>query len=176
MGLKSTALGFVLVVFVLGGATSLPVSAQTPSTFSFTLQESSPGACWFYGVGFSAMEGQQLTVQWGENLSAVGPVSMDFYIAPLSAVQAFWRCDTGPAYIYWNEGAFGTANWTASSTGEYAVLLVNYSSYSLSGTVSVTAVNATISASPIGPGTVIRQECPGGGCKRSGTSTVRETR
>jgi hypothetical protein len=164
MRLKSTAFGFVLVFVALGTITSLPASAQTPSAFSFTLQGSSLALCWFYGVSFSATQGQQLTVQWSENTTGVGPVSLDFYIVRLASTNQRWFCDSGPGYLYWNDGAFGTANWAAPSTGGYAVLLVNYSYHSVSGIISVTAANVTLSATPIGPGTVRRLMCLSPSC------------
>jgi hypothetical protein len=164
MRLKSTAFGFVLVLIALGAITSLPASAQTPSVFSFTLEGSSLALCWFYGVSFSVTQGQQLMVQWGENSTGLGPVSLDVYIARLGSINQRWFCDSGPGYLYWNEGAFGLANWSAPSTGAYVVLLVNYSYHSVSGIISVAAANVTLSATPIGPGTVRRLMCLSPSC------------
>lgn len=165
MGLKSAVFGFMLMFLTLGSVGLLPVTAQASSAFSFTLQESTPGLCWYFGVGFNATEGQRFTVQWSQNASAVNaPVSVNFYIAPLPGVYQNWLCDVGPVqYLYWNDGAYGTANWSAPSTGPYAALVVNYSQYPISGTISVTTVNATVSVTPIGPNTVRRipQYCVG---------------
>jgi CubicO group peptidase (beta-lactamase class C family) len=153
MELESAALGFALVFLTLGAAGLLPATAQASSVLPFTLQESTPALCWFFGAGFNATSGQQFTVEWTQNPSAVNaPVSVNFYIAPLPEVYVNWLCDVGPpAYLYWNDGAYGTANWSAPSTGLYAALVVNYSQYPVSGTISVTTVNATVSVTPIGP-------------------------
>jgi CubicO group peptidase (beta-lactamase class C family) len=153
-----------LVLIVAGAITSFPASAQTPSALSFTLPGGSLVSCWFYGVSFSATEGQKLTLQWSENPSASGPVSLDFYIVPLASIQRVWLCEEGPVSLYWNDGAYGTANWAAPSTGGYVVLLVNYSYHSVSATISVTGVNATISTTPIGPNPVRRETCLSPGC------------
>jgi len=162
--LKSTAFGFALVLVALGIIAPLPASAQTPAAFSFTLQGSSLALCWFYGVSFSATRGQQLKFLWGENSTGLGPVSLDFYIIRLTSINQRWFCDSGPAFLYWNDGAFGMANWVVPSTGGYAVLLVNYSYHSVSGIISVTAANVTLSATPVGPGTVRRLMCLSPSC------------
>lgn len=159
MGLKSAFFGFMLVFLSVGSVGLLPVTAEAHSAFAFTLQESTPGLCWYFGVGFTATEGEQFAVQWSQNASAVyAPVSVDFYIAPLLAVQQNWLCNVGPPqYMYWNDGAYGTANWGAPSTGPYAAVVVNYSQYPISGAISITTPNATLSATPIGPNFVRRQ-------------------
>ena len=131
-------------------------SAQAESSFSFSLPGSSLAACWFYGVSFTAAEGQQITAQWNENFTDAGPVSVDFYIAPLTAVRQIWLCEDGPVYSYWNDGAYGTARWIAPSTGAYAVVVVNYSWYPVSGTISIMPTNGTLSATSMGPSTVRR--------------------
>lgn len=159
MWFKSTTFGIALVFLTLGTTGLLPVIAQAPSTFSFSLQESSLVTCWYYGVSFDGTQGQQFTVQWSENPSAVGPVSVNFYIAPLMVARQNWLCDKGPVNLYWADGAYGTANWFAPSTGAYAVLVLNYGPYPVSGTISVTTVNATLSATPMGP-TAVRRIVP----------------
>jgi len=164
VGLKSTAFGFVLVFVVLGALTALPASAQASSAFSFTLQGSSAVACWYYGISFSATQGQQVTVQWSENQSGVGPVSMDFYIAPLASIHQVWSCDDEPVNLYWNDGAFGNANWSPPSTGAYAALVVNYSQYQVSGAISITTPNGTLSPTAIGPSTARREVCVAPSC------------
>ena len=151
MWLKSTAFCLALTFLALGSIGSPPAMAQSPSAFSFTLQESSLVGCWYYGVSFDGTQGQQFTAQWSQSPSAVGPVSVNFYISPLEAVQQIWLCDKGPVNIYWDDGAYGTANWAPPSTGGYAVLVVNYGPYPVSGTISITSGNATLSATPIGP-------------------------
>jgi hypothetical protein len=164
MRLKSTAFGFVLVLIAMGAFILLPASAQAPSAFSFTLPGGSLVSCWYYGVSFTATEGQRLTLQWSENPSGIGPVSLDFYIVPLASIQRIWLCEEGPVSLYWNDGAYGTANWAAPSTGGYAVLLINYSYHTVPGMISVTATNATLSATPIGPSTVRRETCLSPSC------------
>ena len=153
MELKSTALGFALVFLILAPAGLIPAAAQASSVLSFTLQQSTPALCWFFGAGFNATSGQRFTVRWTQNPSAVNaPVSVNFYIAPLPAVYVNWVCDVGPpAYLYWNDGAYGTATWSAPSTGLYAAVVLNYSQYPVSGTISVTTANANVSVTPIGP-------------------------
>lgn len=157
MGFKSTTFSLMLLIITVGAATWLPASAQSSSAFPFTLQGSYLVGCWFYGVRFNAAEGQQVTVQWNQNPTDVGPVSVNFYIAPLAAVQQIWLCDDGPVYLYWNDGALGTANWAVPSTGAYAALIVNYSQYPVSGTISITNVNGTLTVAPIGPSVARRR-------------------
>jgi len=154
---RSTAFGLLLVIMTLASTTCFPASAQMPSAFPYTLPGSLLVECWYFGVGFSAIEGQQVIVQWSQNLAGVAPVSVDFYIAPLAAVQRIWLCDYGPVYLYWNDGALGTASWVMPSTGEYAAIIMNYSQYPISGTISATRVNGTLSVTPIGPSTVRRR-------------------
>jgi len=152
--LKSTAFGLALVFLTLGWVGLLPAMARTQSAFPFTLQGSSPVVCWFSGVVFDGTQGQQFSLQWNETPSVRGPVSVDFYIAPLPAIQQVWYCDNGPVYLYFNDGAYGAANWFAPLTGAYAVLVLNFMAYPVSGSISVTTANATLSATPIGPSAV----------------------
>ena len=165
--IKSAAISISFLIVVLAAATAYPASAQALSSFPFTLQGSSITACWYYGVSLAVTAGQHLTVQWSENPEIVGPTSLNFYIAPLASIQRVWLCDTGPVFTYWNDGAYGTTNWTAPSTGEYVAILVNYSYYSVSGTISLNIANSTLSASPIGPAAVRRQICVAPSCAGS---------
>lgn len=155
MRLNSTTFCLTLAILALS-IVLLPATAQAPTAFSFTLQKSSLADCWYFGVSFSATAGQPFTIQWSEGPSAAGPVSVNFYIAPVAAVQQVWLCDNGPVNLYWNDGAYGTPNWAPPATGGYAALIVNYSKYSVSGMISITTANATVSATPIGPTTVRR--------------------
>jgi hypothetical protein len=164
MQFKWALLGLLVVFVALGGVTPVPIWGQTSSTFPFTLQGGSLPLCWFYGVSFSATQGQQITFQWAENLSSAGPVSMDFYIVPASSFHLRWYCQQGPEYVYWTDGAYGTANWAAPFSSGYSALLVNYGYYPISGTISITAPNGTVSAIPLGPSTVPRQLCYGQNC------------
>lgn len=132
-------------------------SGQASSAFSFSLQGSSLTQCWFYAVGFNASEGEQIVVQWNE--TNFPPVSMNFYIVPQTSLYSVWNCFEGPVTLYFDDGAIGTATWAAPSAGSYAVLLVNYSYSSVSGIVSIAAVNATVSATPIGYGSVRPYQC-----------------
>ena len=154
MGFKSTAFGLALVLLTLGSVGLAPATAQASSVFPFSLQESSSVLCWFSGVVFDGVQGQQFTLQWNQTLTARGPVSVDFYIAPLPAIQQVWFCDNGPMYLYFNDGAYGAANWFAPLTGAYAVLVLNFMAYPVSGSISITTANATLSATPIGPSAV----------------------
>lgn len=153
-----------LTLITLAAVSTLPVSAQTPSAFQFTLPSGSLTACWYYGVSFGVTQGQQVTVNWSENTSESGPVSLDFYIVPEMSLGQLWLCQQGPVNVYYDDGAIGTASWTAPITGGYAVLLVNYSYYSVSGVISITPTNATLSASPVGPSSVRREACISAGC------------
>jgi hypothetical protein len=87
------------------------------------------------------------------------PISMNFYIVPQTSLLTSWNCFDGPVALYFNDGAVGSATWAAPSGGSYVVILVNYSSSSVSGTVSVAAVNATAFATPIGYGAVRPYRC-----------------
>jgi len=164
---KIVTLALFFVFLTLGTAPGLRAYAQMTSTFPFTLPSSSLVDCWYFGASFYATQGQNFIVQWRENPSDIGLVSLDFYIVPQRSVHQPWLCDDGPVYLYWNEGAYVTANWVAPSAGAYAVLLVNYSYKSVSGVISVTAPNATLSANPIGPSMVRRIICIGPSCTGS---------
>jgi len=164
MKTKPLTFGIILLSLTVGAA--LPFAyGQAKSVFPFNLPSSSLVDCWFSGVTFQATQGQAITVQWSENLSSTGPISMDFYIVPASSFRLHWYCDQGPVYVYWNDGAFGIANWVAPWTGGYAAILVNYSYYAVSGTISVTTPNGTVSASALGLGTAkegcYSLACPG---------------
>jgi hypothetical protein len=163
MALNSIALSVVFLCLVLGFIVA-PASSQARPSFSFKLPSGSLVTCWFYGVSFSAPQGQQVTVQWSENPGNVGPVSLDFYIVPLASIHKIWFCDEGPAYLYWNDGAEGIVNWSVPSEGSYAVLIVNYSYQSVSGSISLTAANSTLSTSTLGAEIVRRSICSSPGC------------
>jgi hypothetical protein len=167
MKIKLIACGLILAFLAAATTAPVPAFAQTPSSFSFSFPGSSLVTCWFYGLGFDATQGQQVTVKWSENPLPGGPISLDFYIVPLASLHQIWLCEDGPVYLYWNDGAFGTVNWSAPSASGYAVLLVNYSYYPVSGRISVTGINFTLSASPIGPSTVRRHYCVGANCEGS---------
>jgi len=159
--MKTKLLTLSIVLLSLTVAAALPFAyGQTTSTFPFNLPSSSLVNCWFFGVTFQAAQGQAITFQWSENLSSTGPISMDFYIVPVSSFRLQWFCDQGPVYVYWNDGAYGIANWAAPSTDGYAAILVNYGYYAVSGTISVTTPNATVSLTPLGLTTVRRTILP----------------
>jgi len=157
MRLRSVAFGLAIILLSLGSIGIQPIGAQTSAGFPFTLAASSAAYCWYFGVAFSATNGQQFTVQWNEALTGAVPVSVNFYISQADAIQHPWLCDNGPVDLYWNDGAYGTAEWLAPSAGTYAAIIVNYSNYPVSGTLSIAAINATVSATPIGPVTTIRR-------------------
>jgi len=154
--LKLAALGVILVIITLLTA-PFPASAQASSAFPYNLSGSSITSCWYFGIDFGATAGEPVTVQWSQNPTGEGAVSVNFYIAPLPEVQRIWLCDDGPVYMYSNDGAYGVANWTAPATGQYAAIIVNYSQYPLSGMMSLTTPNGTTSATPMGPNMVIRR-------------------
>ena len=166
MRLTNSITAFLLILAVVGSFASTPVSAQTYPTYSFSLSGTSMMSCWYWGVMFNAAQGQRFSVKWSE--SHVTPTSLDVYIAPASAIHEVWFCDTGPVGPYYNSGAFGSANWAAPSGGEYVVLIVNNNYGSVSGTLSITAANATVTANLIGYATA-RQEpiCLGNDCSRA---------
>jgi len=154
---RRSAFGFALILLTVDSIGIQPTLAQTSTEFSFTLQASSLTDCWYFGIAFSATDGQQFVVQWNENPTVVGPVSVDFYITPLDTIHHPWLCDNGPTDLYWNDGAYGTANWFAPSSSAYAAIIVNYSQYTISGTLSIAGINATVLTTPIGPMTTIRR-------------------
>jgi len=157
----SLALSLMLLFIAISFA---PAYAQTPGGYSFNLPPSSLTGCWFFGVSFNVAQGQPVTVQWSENTSYTIPVSLDFYIVPATAVQQLWLCEDGPAYLYSTDGALGTANWAAPWAGRYTALVVNYGYDPVSGMISVTTPNATLSVNPIGPYPVRREVCISANC------------
>jgi len=157
MWFEHSLLVFLLILVMLGVVTAPSAPDQAFSLFSFSLQGSSLTQCWFYAVGFTAAEGGRFVVVWNE--TNFPPISMNFYIVPQSSLRSIWNCYDGPLTLYFNDGATGSATWTAPSAGSYAVLLVNYSYTSVSGAVSIAAVNATVSATAIGYGAVRPYHC-----------------
>jgi hypothetical protein len=97
---------------------------------------------------FNATQAQPFSVQWSETGGT--PTSIDLYIVAPSSVSERWFCDTGPVSLYSRSGALGSADWSAPSAGEYVVLLVNYNVGPVSGSLSIIAVNATVTAASIG--------------------------
>lgn len=163
---KPLTLGIVLLSLTL--ASALPFAyGQSTSPLPFKLPAASAVTCWFFGVTFQANEGQSMTFQWTEDLSSAGPISMNFYIVPASSFRSHWYCGQGggygPEYVYWADGAYGAANWVVPWTDVYAAILVNYGYHAISGKLSVTTQNATVSVTPLGLGTV-RQACYSPSC------------
>jgi len=162
--MKSKPFPLGVILLCLAVALAIPYAyGQTQAVYEFNLPSGSVVDCWFFGVTFQATQGQAITVRWSENLSSTGPISMDFYIVPASAFRSHWFCDQGPAYVYANDGAYGVGNWVTSATDGYAAILVNYGYYAVSGTLSITTPNATISANPLGP-SVVRRGCYSQAC------------
>jgi len=155
MWVRRSLVGLFLTLSVVGVLTG-PTTA-TESSFSFSLQGSSLLQCWFYAVGFAAGDGEQFIILWNE--TNFPPVSVNFYIVPRAWLNVPWNCLDGPQTLYFNDGAIGTATWAAPAAGNYAVVLVNYSTSNVSGAVSIAAVNATVSANPIGYGAVLPYRC-----------------
>jgi hypothetical protein len=163
MQLTKSSLAYLLILAVVTSITSSAVSGQA-SQISFSLNGTSLVSCWYWGVTFNATQGQRFSVQWNETGGT--PTSLDLYIVAPSAVREIWFCDTGPVWLYSSSGAFGSANWATPSAGEYVVLLVNNNFSPVSGSLSIMAVNATVTATPIGYATA-RQPPPClGGCLR----------
>jgi len=148
MRLTNSLLEYLLILAVVSSIISSPVSGQGYSTYSFSLSRASYVSCWYWGVMFNANQGQSFSVQWSETGGT--PTSLDLYIVAPSAIREIWICDTGPPWLYYNSGAFGSVNWAAPSAGEYIVLLANNNYDPVSGTLSITAVNATMTATSIG--------------------------
>jgi hypothetical protein len=148
MRLTKSIIAYVLILAVLVSFASSSVSAQTYPASSFSLGGTSAVACWYWGVMFNATQGQRFTVTWSE--TGGPPTSLDLYIVTPSSLSERWFCDTGPVELYYNSGAFGSANWIARSGGEYIVLVVNDNFGSVSGTLSIMAANATVTATSIG--------------------------
>jgi len=147
MPLTNSLIACLLVLAIVGSLASSPVSGQTNPAYSFSLPGTSYVSCSYWGVTFNATQGEQFSVK----VSETGiPTSIDLYIATSPSIGQVWFCDTGPVSLYYNSGAFETSNWVAPSVGEYVVLLVNYNYGSVSGTLSIVAVNATVTATPIG--------------------------
>jgi len=166
MRLTNSLLAYLLILAVVGSITSSPVSGQTYQTSSFSLSGMSIISCWYWGVAFNATLGQRFTVKWNETNSV--PTALDLYIVAPSAIHEIWFCDAGPVWLYYNSGAYGSANWAAPSTGEYVVLLVNNNYSPVSGTLSVMAVNATVTATSIGYATARQPPpCLGNDCSRA---------
>ena len=155
MWVKRSLVG-LFTILALVGALSGPATA-TESSFSFSLQGSSLLQCWFYAVGFTAGQGEQFVILWNE--TNFPPISVNFYIVPRGWLNVPWNCLDGPQTLYFNDGAIGTATWAAPVAGNYAVVLVNYSASNVSGAVSIAAMNATVSANPIGYGAVLPYRC-----------------
>ncbi len=149
MRLTTYLLAYLLIVAVVGSFASSPVSGQGYQTLSFSLSGtlSSGYSCWYWAVRFNANQGQRFSVKWNETSDT--PTSLELYIVAPSASRG-WFCDTGPVDLYYNSGAYGSMNWAAPYAGEYIVLVVNDNLGSVSGTLSIMAVNATVTATPLG--------------------------
>jgi len=155
----NTLPAILLILAVVGSITSSPVSGQEYQSSSFSLSGISLVSCWYWGVTFNATQGQKFSVQWNETGAYNIPNSLDLYIAAPSSIHEIWFCDSGPLWLYSKSGAFGSVNWPAPSAGAYTVLLVNNNHNPVSGTLSITAVNATVTATSIGYATA-RQPSP----------------
>jgi hypothetical protein len=163
MRLKNAIIAYLLILGVVGGFASPPVSGQAYQTSQFSLSGTSYVSCWYWGVMFNATQGQQFSVKWNETGGV--PTSLGMYIVAPSATLEAWYCETGPVALYSNSGAFGSANWAAPSAGEFNVLLVNANYGSVSGTLSIMAPNATVTVTPIGYNTArLPPPCRGTQC------------
>ena len=156
MRLTNSVFVCLLILAVVGSIAQFPVSGQTNPTYSFSLSGTSYVSCSYWGVEFNATQGEQVSVKVSETSI---PTSLDLYVVNPSSIGQVWFCDIGPVWLYSNSGAFETANWITPSTGEYVVLLVNNNFRSVSGTLSIMAVNATVTTTSIGYG-MARQPPP----------------
>jgi len=159
MRITNSLLAYLLILAAVGSITSSPVSGQAYQTASFSLSGISLVSCWYWGVTFNATLGQRFSVKWNETETNSIPTALDLYIVAPSATREIWFCDMGPVSLYSNSGAFGSANWAAPSAGEYVILLANNNYSPVSGTLSIIAVNATVTVTPIGYATA-RQPPP----------------
>jgi hypothetical protein len=155
MWVRRSLVGLFLILALVDVLTAHATATQ--SSFSFSLQGSSLLQCWFYAVGFTADEGEHFVILWNE--TNFPPISVNFYLVPRAWLDVPWNCFDGPQTLYFNDGAIGSATWTAPVVGNYAVVLVNYSTSNVSGAVSIAAVNATVSANTIGYGAVLQYRC-----------------
>jgi len=163
MEIRPFTLGVLFLSLTIAAA--LPCAyGQPASTFPYNLPAASMVNCWFFGVTFQANQGQSITFQWAENLSSAGPISMNFYVVPESSFSLHWYCiwggGLGAEYVYWADGASGVTNWLVPWTDVYAAILVNSAHSPISGTLSLTTPNGTVSATPLGPSTVIPCRTP----------------
>jgi len=156
MRLTSCVLACLLILAIVDSFAPFPVSGQANPTYSFSFSGMSYVSCSYFGVEFNATQGEQVSVKVSETSI---PTSLDLYVVNPSSIGQVWFCDIGPVWLYSNSGAFETANWITPSTGEYVVLLVNNNFRSVSGTLSIMAVNATVTTTPIGYG-MARQPPP----------------
>lgn len=167
MQLTKSTVATLLIFAVASSLASSQVSAQTNPTYSFSLSGTSIASCWYWGVMFNASQGQRFSVKWSE--TGGPPTSLDLYIVAPASISQRWLCDTGPVELYYNSGAFGTANWAAPSAGKYVVLVVNNNYYPASGTLSIMAANATVTATTIGYATARQPPlCLANDCAPSG--------
>jgi hypothetical protein len=148
MRLTNSTIAFLLILVVVGSFGSSPVSGQTIPVYSFSLNGTSYVVCWYWAVMFNATRGERFSLRWNETGGI--PTSLDLYIVAPTSIRGVWSCDAGPVWLYSNSGAFGSANWVAPSGGDYVVLLANNNYYPVSGTLSIMAVNATVTATPMG--------------------------
>jgi hypothetical protein len=145
-------LGAVALI-LLAGNVLFQVSAQSNAVNTFTIQgwQNSPYVCWYWWAGFILTGGEEVRVQW--STSSQIPIAVDLYITTPSAAGGRWFCDAGPATLNYYSGAFGSIHWVAPATGTYTLLVVNDDCYTVSGTLSLVAANATVPFSATGNGT-----------------------
>jgi hypothetical protein len=166
MRLTNSLLACSLILTAVVSISPSPVSGQAYQTSSFSLSGTSLASCWYWGVTFNATQGQTFSVKWNETDSI--PTSLDVYIVAPSAAREIWFCDTGPVWLYSNSGAFKSVSWTAPSADRYMVLLVNNNYSPVSGTLSIMAVNATVTSTSIGYATARQPPpCLGNDCSHA---------
>jgi hypothetical protein len=154
LGLYAIAVALLLLLTVL------QANAQANTSDSFTLRgwQDSPYFCRYWWANFNLVNGEAVQLQW--STSSIIPTAVDLYLATPMQAGGKWFCDEGPQALYHYSAAFGSLVWDALFTGTYTLVVVNDSPYSVSGTLSVVAGNATVSFSATGYGIARQQICP----------------
>jgi len=138
-------LATILLTFVI--ATSPFVAAQ-PVSNAFALPGASYYSCWFWGLEFNASGNQAFEIRW--NSTGPTPTALDIYVTPTAPINPIWYCDSGPEGAFYDSGAYGSVAWTAPATSEYLLLVANAHFNPVTGTLSISAGNATIRAVVVG--------------------------
>jgi hypothetical protein len=154
----SIAVPLILAIILTSTAPFL-VSAQTNQPTSFALPQGSRRLCRFWWGSFSLSGGELVDLQWSTRNQV--PFGVDLYVAPKLEPGYSWYCDTGPDSLYYDSGTFGSLYWVAPFSHMYTLVVVNDSPYAVSGALTLTAGNTTITFSQTGYGVAIQEPvCP----------------